>query len=103
LEGQTVRRERAVADEVLRLERAESAAVLCRLLPLERDKTDRYLLTERVRSDDALSNRDDFLGIVSHDLRNLLGGIVLSATRLSKRAAGDANGQETVSDAGGNQ
>jgi len=99
LEDQTVRRERAVADEVLRLERAESAALLCTLLPLEREKTDRYLLTERVRSDDALSNRDDFLGIVSHDLRNLLGGIVLSATRLAKGAAGDSGKQDTVTNA----
>jgi signal transduction histidine kinase len=99
LEDQTLRHERAVADEAVRLERAESAALLCTLLPLEREKTDRYLLTERVRSDDALSHRDDFLGIVSHDLRNLLGGIVLTATRLAKRAAGDPGKQDTVTDA----
>jgi signal transduction histidine kinase len=98
-EDQTLRRERAVADEALRLERAESAALLFTLLPLEREKTDRYLLTERVRSDDALSHRDDFLGIVSHDLRNLLGGIVLTATHLTRRAADDPAKQDTVSDA----
>src|SRR5947208_1762837 len=90
---------RAAADEVVRLQRAESAALLGTLLPLERDKTDRYLLTERVRSDDALSHRDDFLGIVSHDLRNLLGGIVLTAARLIKRATGDSDGQDTLTDA----
>jgi len=100
LEDQTLRHERAVADEVVRLERAESAALLFKLLPLEREKTDRYLLTERVRSDDALSNRDDFLGIVSHDLRNLLGGIVMSATRLAKGAGAAPDGQEIVTDAG---
>ena len=55
-------------------------------MPLERERTDRYLLTERIRSDEALSNRDDFLGIVGHDLRDLLGGIVMSASLLAIRA-----------------
>jgi signal transduction histidine kinase len=90
LEDATVRRDRAASDEALRLERESSARALAELLPLEREKTDRFLLTERTRSDDALSSRDDFLGIVSHDLRNLLGGIVLSAEVLSRKAgAGD--------------
>ncbi|WP_437661257.1 ATP-binding protein [Sorangium sp. So ce1182] len=83
LEDVRVRGERALADENLRRERAAHARVLSRLLPLERDKTDRHLLTERARSDDAVSHRDDFLGIVSHDLRNLLSGIVLSLDLLS--------------------
>ncbi|WP_437923814.1 HAMP domain-containing sensor histidine kinase [Sorangium sp. So ce291] len=83
LEDVLVRDERALADESLRRERAAHARVLSKLLPLERDKTDRHLLTERARSDDAISHRDDFLGIVSHDLRNLLSGIVLSVDLLS--------------------
>jgi signal transduction histidine kinase len=86
LEDQVLRDERATADESLRREREENARALSRLLPHERDKTDRFLWTERARSDDALSNRDDFLGIVSHDLRNLLSGIVTSAALLSTRA-----------------
>ena len=89
LEDEALRAERASADESLRLARAENARALARLLPLERDKTDMFLLTERARSDDEVSNRDDFLGIVSHDLRNLLGGIVLSATLLADGARGD--------------
>ncbi|XXY51745.1 HAMP domain-containing sensor histidine kinase [Sorangium sp. So ce269] len=84
LEDVLVRDERALADENLRRERAAHARVLSKLLPLERDKTDRHLLTERARSDDAISHRDDFLGIVSHDLRNLLSGIVLSVDLLSE-------------------
>ena len=32
------------------------------------------------------ANRDDFLGIVSHDLRNLLGGIVMGADVLAARS-----------------
>ncbi|WP_437302989.1 ATP-binding protein [Sorangium sp. So ce388] len=84
LEDVLVRGERALADESLRRERAEHARILSKLLPLERDKTDRHLLTERARSDDAVAHRDDFLGIVSHDLRNLLSGIVLSVDLLSQ-------------------
>jgi signal transduction histidine kinase len=95
LEDAALEEERAAADESLRLEREEHARALHRLLPLEREKTDRHLLTERARSDFAISNRDDFLGIVSHDLRNLLQGIVMSAELLSARAADDEAGQQT--------
>jgi signal transduction histidine kinase len=73
---------RADADEALRQQREENARILAALLPLERQKTDRYLLTERARADDAVAHRDDFLGIVTHDLRDLLSGIVLSASLL---------------------
>ena len=89
LEDDTLERERASADETLALERIETARVLARLLPKERDQTDQFLLTERVRSDDELANRDDFLGLVSHDLRDLLGGMVLCAAVITK-AAGES-------------
>src|SRR5687767_2034566 len=95
LEDEALRDERAYADESLRLER-DAGAALTRLLPLERAKTDRYLLTERIRSDVALSNRDDFLSIVTHDLRDLLGGIVTNSTLLAKRAAQNEEGQQTL-------
>ena len=89
-EDDALKGERAAADESLRRERVEQARTLAALLPLEREKTDRFLLTERVRSDDAVSHRDDFLGIVSHDLRNLLGGIA-GTTRLLLAQAGGAD------------
>jgi signal transduction histidine kinase len=95
-EDAALREERAIADENLERERDEAARALALLLPLERVKTDRFLLTERRRSDDALANRDDFMGIVSHDLRNLLGGIVMTAAILGKGAAPDTAGQETI-------
>ncbi len=95
-EDEALQVERASADEILRRERQENARVLSRLLPLEREKTDRFLLTERARSDDALANRDNFLGLVSHDLRNLLGGIVLNAELLSARASEDDGGRQTL-------
>jgi signal transduction histidine kinase len=96
LEDEALQDERASADEILRRERDANARVLSRLLPLEREKTDRFLLTERARSDVALTNRDNFLGLVSHDLRNLLGGIVMSAELLSARASENEDGAQTL-------
>ncbi len=90
IEDQVLRGERAAADADLERERAESIKTLARLLPMEREKTDRFLLTERIRSDRDVSHRDDFLGIVSHDLRNLLGAIVLSAQLIADPAEPEA-------------
>ena len=84
-EDQALRDERAAADRTVQRERAARARMLTRLLPLERDATDQYLLTERARSDDALATRDDFLGMVSHDLRDLLNGIVVSSQFLAQK------------------
>ena len=82
-------RERTAADERLRVQREETFRALAELLPLEREQTDRNLLVERVHSDETLANRDDFLGMVSHDLRNLLGGIVLCSSALTSGAPTD--------------
>ena len=87
--------ERDSADQVLREEREEYAYAF---LPIERESTDRYLRSERIRSDDAVMNRDDFLAIVTHDLRDLLGGIVLSSTVLAKRAQHDEAGASTLAE-----
>jgi signal transduction histidine kinase len=92
VEDQLVEQERAVADRSLALEREQNARDLMALLPFERQQTDRSLLTERIRSDDALSNRDEFLGMVSHDLRDLLGGIVTNAVLLQRTAAAGESG-----------
>lgn len=82
-EDQVVRKERAAADETVRSERAEHLAILSR----ERDATDRDLLSERARSDDVLATRDEFLGIVSHDIRNMLSGVVSLAALISRLVA----------------
>ncbi len=84
LEDASVRADREAADETLVLERVETARILARLLPAERDQTDDHLLEERVRSDAALANRDEFLSVVAHDLRDLLGGIVMGASVIAK-------------------
>lgn len=84
-EDASLRGQRATEDNTLRRERDASSHLLTRHLPLERDATDQYLLTERARSDDALATRDDFLGMVSHDLRDLLNGIVVSSQFLAQK------------------
>jgi signal transduction histidine kinase len=86
IEDRAIEQERAIADESLLREREQNARDLLALLPLERLNTDRSLLTERVRSDNALAHRDDFLGMVSHDLRDLLGGVVSAAAVLLRTA-----------------
>jgi signal transduction histidine kinase len=90
--------ERDAADESTRRMRESSARVLRRHLPLERDATDQYLLTERARSDDALATRDDFLGMVCHDLRDLLNGIMLSSAMLTERIAKSGEGKQGLVD-----
>jgi signal transduction histidine kinase len=99
-EDAAVQDEREAADASLRIEREETALTLRALIPLEREKTDRHLLTERAIWDDALVNRDDFLGMVSHDLRGLLGGIVTAAALLSAKASDNADGWHAVEQAG---
>ena len=96
LADELLQRERTAADDRLRLERDAGRRALAELLPFERERTDRDLLTERARSDEAIANRDDFLAIVSHDLRNLLGGIVLSSSALSKAASETDEGRRVV-------
>jgi signal transduction histidine kinase len=99
---QTLRQDRAQEDAVLEQERLSSdekvmeerqarERALSNLLRLEREHTDERLLIERARGDDALAARDDFLGMASHDLRTLLGGIALAAElQLAYAAKGEA-------------
>ena len=72
LEDSILEGERLTADRILQSERAEHAALLSR----ERTETDKDLSHERARSDFELGKRDDFMGIVSHDLLNMLNAVV---------------------------
>jgi signal transduction histidine kinase len=74
-------RERAAADETLREERAKHVAILS----LERDETDKDLFSERARSDHAVATREAFMGIVSHDLRNMLNTMMGFAGLIAER------------------
>ena len=57
------------------------------ILAMERAETDKDLLTERARTDSALAMRDEFLGVVSHELRNQLNSMVLFATLIGEEVA----------------
>lgn len=96
VEDAVLRYERASADKNVRIEREARSHILTRLLPLERDATDQFLLTERARSDDALSTRDDFLGMVAHDLRDLLNGVVVSAQLLAQKLEKHGDSQQLL-------
>jgi len=84
--------ERVVADQLLAVERDEQQRALAALLRLEREATDDGLLVERAHADKALATRDDFLAMASHDLRNLLGGLALSAQALAKPTGSTEDG-----------
>jgi signal transduction histidine kinase len=70
------------ADSVAADEHNERLVALARLLAAERKDTDLKLELERLRADAELTSREDFMAIVSHDLRSLLGAIALSAELL---------------------
>jgi signal transduction histidine kinase len=89
-EDQALVRERQTADDTLREQRAEQLAVLA----TERQETDKDLLSERARADDALASRDEFLAIVTHDLRNILSGMVGFAALIAEKAGGEQGQSE---------
>jgi signal transduction histidine kinase len=89
IEDKLLREERAAIDETLRAEREAIARIMARHLPFERHVTDKDLLIERARADQALSHRDDFLAMACHDLRDLLNGIVVSSALLARKAVGE--------------
>jgi signal transduction histidine kinase len=95
-EDATLRKERFTADEKQAEGRRGRIRALASILQLERGQTDERLLVERARGDAALVARDDFLGLVSHDLRTVLGNIALNAELLAREAAGDEAGQRTL-------
>jgi signal transduction histidine kinase len=94
-EDQVIQRERANADETVRVERAEHIAQVSS----ERRETDHDLLIERARADEALATRDAFLGIVSHDLRNLLNVVLGFASLIAQEASTDARLAQLLSHA----
>lgn len=91
LRNEYVRADRSVADE-----RKQRAQIVSALLGRERRHTNQGLLLERVTADEVLRRRDDFLGIVSHDLRNELAGIALNVTQILAAATDDDAGRRVV-------
>jgi signal transduction histidine kinase len=95
-EDATVREERLTADVKVVEERLRRIRALASILQVEREDTDERLLLERARGDAALAARDDFMGLVTHDLRTLLGSIALSAELLTRTATEDEAGQRNL-------
>jgi signal transduction histidine kinase len=92
LEDSTLRQERADADEVVRVERAEHIA----MHSSERAETDKDLFSERARTDRALAMRDEFLGVVSHELRSQLNAVILFATLIEQEVTEDDHVEKVV-------
>ncbi len=88
-EDATIAQERTTADAQLAEERAARKQALARLLVLEREATDDDLVIERARADEAVATRDDFLAMVSHDLRTLLGSVALHAAMIVREEPGE--------------
>lgn len=98
---QALREERERADEALERERRERLELQERLLERERRQTDGHLAHERERADETVEQlaaraagvrhepvvtRDEILAIVSHDLRDPLHTIALSADLMRENA-----------------
>ncbi|HSD88209.1 MAG TPA: HAMP domain-containing sensor histidine kinase, partial [Kofleriaceae bacterium] len=88
-EDAVIEEARTGADSVVRDERERRHLALASLLAFERESTDLKLETEREYADQALASREDLMAMVSHDLRNLLGGVALSAELLKDIAIKD--------------
>lgn len=95
IEDHILQRERVAADDVLDRERSEHVT----LLSQERQATDQDLSHERARSDKALAMRDDFMGIVSHDLLNLLNAMVGISSVIEKEVAQENHVERVVAHA----
>jgi signal transduction histidine kinase len=95
VEDDILQRERVTADRVLDRERTEHVS----LLSEEREATDHDLSDERARSDKSLAMRDDFMGIVSHDLLNLLNVMVGTSSLIEKEVAQENHVERVVAHA----
>lgn len=76
--------EREAVDRVRAEECAQKESLVNALLEHERQQTDSHLLDERVHVDRELITREQFLSIVSHDLKNPLAAISISARMMRK-------------------
>jgi len=76
--------ERDAVDRIRAEERAQKELLVNALLEHERRQTDNHLLDERVHADRELITREQFLSIVSHDLKNPLAAISISARLMRK-------------------
>ena len=98
-EDEALTEERAAADDQLTGERAEQRRAIAQLLRLEREETDERLSAERAHADRAIASRDDFLAMVSHDVRGMLAVIATSTDLLMRTPAEGPAGERTLTEA----
>lgn len=91
--------EREIADAVVIDERAAKQRALAALMRFERETTDERLNVERQRGDQVLSEKDDFMSMVSHDIRTLLGCIAVAAGLQVKAAASFPDARRSLENA----
>ncbi len=96
---EVVTEERTVADDRMLRERAEQRRAIAQLLRLEREETDERLSTEREHADRAVASRDDFLAMVSHDVRGILAVIATSTDLLMMMPAEGPAGERMQAEA----
>ncbi len=99
-----VKRERAAADQIVEAERdqADESARRKRLgqddlLAGEREQTDVAMSRERDRADGMVTTRNDLLGIVSHDLRNMLVVVMSHASLIAIEESHDNHKERVLS------
>ena len=98
-EDEALTEEREVADDQLSAERAEQRRAIAQLLKLEREETDERLSAERAHSDRTVASRDDFLAMVTHDLRGMVAVIATSTDLLMRMPAQGPLGERTHTEA----
>lgn len=95
-EDQALRTERVDDDEALHRALEAQGLAIQGLFSAERAGIDERLLLERSVSDARLAGRDNFLGMVSHDLRSMLAGIAMQAALIAREQGDDALGRRNL-------
>jgi len=98
-EDRTVAAERQQADDALQLERQERRQALAAQLVLERHTTDLHLALERNSADSAVTSRDEFLALASHDLRGFMAAQKIYLSLLVKAAGANDHDRQLASHA----
>jgi signal transduction histidine kinase len=98
-EDEAVVEARDTADEKLDAERVEKKQAPSSPLSEERRETDDHLVFERAIADRSVASRDDFLAMVSHDVRELIAGMAMSADLLLTLPNEGAAGERTHDEA----
>ncbi len=115
-EDSAIKRERTDSDLAFEIERKKKEKLLTKLVGDERQVYDKKLLAEKIKNDvealiaanllsleqaahqstkSALTTREEFIAIVSHDLRNPIGAILSSVEMLSEDLSLISIGEDT--------